>query len=286
MKFVRKLFIITMVLCMTTSCDKPNVLTDFSQTDTDEALYLEAKKKVDDREWDDAIDIINNDISAAYRNNNVEVKETLAGAYAGKCGLDFVSLVQNLGMSSSAKLMTFFMNAMKNQVVSPADCDNAKAVMDTIAVKDADQTLFYTILGMAKSGAWLRAKADQDNGGLGDGARDAGFQACKVAQLPDENVIKSIVGLGMVINNISSVSSKLDPSSVTDITNFTSSCVTALNAYLDIVSPGHPVLTTCDLSNETFVTTYKDAFRLLIDDGTSFGIGACMNPLFQPCACP
>lgn len=285
MKFVRKLFIITMVLCMTTSCDKPNVLTDFSQTDTDEALYLEAKKKVDSRDWDEAIDIINNDISAAYR-ENVEVKETLAGAYAGKCGLDFVSLIQNLGMSSSAKLMTFFMGAMKNQIVSPADCDNAKTVMDTIAVKDADQTLFYTILGMAKAGAWLRDKADQDNSGLGDGTIDAGFQPCKAAQLPDTNVVKAIVGVGMVIENISSVSSELDPSTVTDINNFSSTCVTALNAYLDIVSPGHPVVTTCDLSDETFVTTYKDAFRLLIDDGTSFGIGACMNPLFQPCACP
>ncbi len=85
MKHLRKIFIFILCMAITTSCDKANVLTEYSKTDTDEALFLESQIKMDDLDWDGAIDILANQLSTTYQARR-DVKVRLMHAYGGKCG--------------------------------------------------------------------------------------------------------------------------------------------------------------------------------------------------------
>ncbi|MNL14476.1 hypothetical protein D3C87_1354150 [compost metagenome] len=237
---------------------------------------------VDDREWDTAITMITVELSATYQ-ARTDVKETLAGAYAGKCGLEFVNLATSLANSNSvSQLYGFFMSAMKNKIVVPAACDSAQTIIESFgnsAARTADQNLFLTIVGMAKSGAWIRAKADQDLAGLGNGAMDAGFDPCNAVSFPDQNVIQATVGLGLVLNNVTTISSRLAGSTLNDINTFNSSCLAALQV-LD------PTVTACDLTDVAFVTSKKALFRSLLNEGTTIGFGGCTTDTpFTACPC-
>ena len=283
MNFARRFFIIMAILCTTTSCEEqPNFLVDFASKNSDAAIYEDAKKKLDDRDWDAAITKMTVDMSATYR-ARVDVKETLAGAYAGKCGLEFVNLINSLSTSNTiSQLYNFFITIMKNRLVVPVACDSAQTLIESLgtsANRTADQNLFLTILGMAKAGAWIRIKADQDNAGLGTGTMDAGFDPCNATVFPDENVIKATVGLGLVFNNLSTVSSRLAGSTVNDINNFNSNCLTALQALDNTI-------TSCDLTDVAFVTSKVSFFRSLINEGTTVGIGGCTTDTpFTACPC-
>jgi hypothetical protein len=283
MNFVRRFFIIIFLLCMTTSCEEqPNVLANLASTGGDAAVYEEARKKVDDRQWDSAISMITVDLSAAYQ-TRADVKETLAGAYAGKCGLDFVNLATGLANSNSvAQLYRFFMVAMKNKIVVPSACDSAQAVIESFgnsAARTADQNLFLTIIGIAKSGAWIRVKADQDLAGLGDGAMDAGFDPCNATSFPDQNVIQATVGLGLVLNNVTTIASRLAGSTLNDINFFNANCLAAMQLI-------DPTVTTCDLTDVAFVTSKKALFRSLLNEGSTIGFGGCTTDTpFSACPC-
>jgi hypothetical protein len=283
MNFLKRLFITIFIICLTTSCgEQPNFLGNLASTGSDAAIYEEARKDVDDREWDAAITKITVNLSATYQ-ARTDVKETLAGAYAGKCGLDFVNLAGSLASSNSvAQLYVFFMTTMKNKIVVPAACDSAQAIVESFgssAARTTDQNLFLTILGMAKAGAWIRIKADQDNAGLGTGAMDAGFNPCDSTAFPDQNVIQATVGLGLVLNGVASISSMVAGSTLNDINTFNANCIAALNA-LD------PTITTCDLTDVAFVTSKKTFFRSLLNEGAAIGFGGCATDAsFTACPC-
>jgi hypothetical protein len=246
-----------------------------SSTNSDEALYFDAKKKIDNLDWTGAITIITTQMSTSYQ-QRVDVRQTLAGAYAGRCGLNIITLINNLSSSGSGTLFNFFMAAMENTVVTPADCDTAQTVMEsfgTNAQRTSDQNLYMTLLGMAKSGAYLRKKADQDNGGLGNGSEDAGFDVCNAAQLTNADVTGAIVGLGLLINNFSAVSSLLGASTVTLVNNFNTTCQ-AMNGG-----------TACDLTDTTFISAHMTEFRSMLND-TTMGIGSCStDTMFTACPC-
>lgn len=283
MNLVRRLFIIAFLLCMTTSCEEqPNLLGNLASTGGDAAIYEEARKKVDDREWDSAISMMTLELSATYQARS-DVKETLAGAYAGKCGLEFVNLATSLANSNSvSQLYGFFMTAMKNKIVVPSACDSAQAVIESFgnsAARTADQNLFLTIVGMAKAGAWIRIKADQDLAGLGNGTMDAGFNPCDNTAFPDQNVIQATVGLGLVLNNVTTISSRLAGSTLNDINTFNANCLAALQV-LD------PTVTSCDLTDVAFVTSKKALFRSLLNEGSTIGFGGCVtDTAFTACPC-
>jgi hypothetical protein len=132
---------------------------------------------------------------------------------------------------------------------------------------------------MAKAGAWIRIKADQDNAGLGTGAMDAGFNPCDSTAFPDQNVIQATVGMGLVLNGIATISSRIAGSTLNDINTFNANCLAALQV-LD------PTITTCDLTDVAFVTSKKTLFRSLLNEGSTMGFGGCTTDSpFTACPC-
>ncbi|WII72876.1 hypothetical protein QJS83_03200 [Bdellovibrio sp. 22V] len=213
---IRNVFIIFMSLLLTTSCGQPNVLTEYSNTDSDEALYLDAKNKLDDSDWDGAINIITTELSSSYQ-ARVDVKETLMYAYGGKCGIDFFELVNQLKNVSSSKMFEFALQIFNGKVVDVAACDNAVAVLRSIgttaAARTNSQNLFAAILGLTRMATTLHAKLDTESSGLGNGIVDAGWDSCTnssaAGRLSDAEVDKIVTGVGLIFENLAVLGGEL-----------------------------------------------------------------------------
>jgi hypothetical protein len=93
--------LLSFILIGNLSCVGKNPFLDLaSNRTTDEALFNDAQKLIDSRDYTGAIAKIlatTPDYQALPR-----VKESLAGAYAARCGMEFLTFVQNLTGGSSA----------------------------------------------------------------------------------------------------------------------------------------------------------------------------------------
>lgn len=284
---------------LSTSCGQPNLLSDFAQTDSDQALYIEAKKKIDDMAWDDAISIIENRLSASFQ-AQANVKETLAGAYVGKCGLTFFELVDGLSNASPTRIFEYFMGVFKNMTLTPDACEEAIAIIESIggvSERTQDQNLFLAILGVARIGVTLSYKLDQEDH---DGVADSTFNVCheyadqdsdgdidkddiltrwpdpiydKLIQKPvpapehyltDDDVKKVVTGFGLIMENLASLSEAIGETSDTmgSLEGIKAECENAVGGA-------------CDITDPTAVTAQiAYAFRLLLD-ATDWGFGSC-----------
>ncbi|KYG62099.1 hypothetical protein AZI85_07830 [Bdellovibrio bacteriovorus] len=313
MKYFRHLFIILISLSVATSCsNQENVLTEYASTDSDAALFLEAKKKIDDAAWDDAISIMTTQLSADYQARN-DVKTSLMHAYGGKCGISFFDLVQALKGVSSTKMFEIALQIFQGQVTDVAACDNAVAVLmsigTTAAQRTNDQNLFAAILGLTRMATTLKSKFDIDAAGLGDGVPDAGAEACTVSaaagKLSDAEVDRIVTGVGLVFENLAALGDELTSGTAGDsFGDAQTLCQT------DVVIPpigtpqdhGAPMGVTwvdlglpsntptyqdfglgADVTDPIVCTTTQDAdvtpklrriFRRMIESGT-LGVGAC-----------
>jgi hypothetical protein len=279
------IFIVS-IFSLNTSCS--NFFEPLSKKDSDAALKESATKKIDSGDYDGAItDILS--MSSSYQ-AKTEIKEALAGAYAGKCGLDFISFVQGLGSGASSAFFGTFMGAFKGITVHPASCALAESVMMSIgtsSTRTGDQNLFMAILAMAKVGTYLRSLADTDStGNLGDGAADTTFSICSSSApgsvpvtslapfyVSDANMAQIITGMSQMLDNIASVTAVISGSTAVDaLDQFKTTC----NAI-----PGSP----CSVFDPDAVTAPMiAAFRKLIDTA-AIGIGSCPDATGALC-CP
>lgn len=212
----RSFFILFMSLVLTTSCGQPNVLTEYSNTDSDEALYLDAKNKMDEFDWDGAITIMTTRLSATYRARN-DGKTSLMHAYGGKCGISFFDFVNNLKNVSSTEIFKFTLQLFKERTVDVDACDNAIATLRTIgataAERTSDQNLFAAILGLTRMGTTLHARFDTESSGLGDGTVDAGWNSCEISsaaqRLSDADMNRIVSGLGLIFENLTALGDAL-----------------------------------------------------------------------------
>ncbi len=216
MNKVRKLIVIVLCFVITASCEKANVLTEYSNTDSDEALYLDAKNKIDDSDWDSAIDILTNQLSTSYQARN-DVRTTLMYAYGGKCGISFFDMINALKSATSTKIFELALRLFSGKNVNVAACDNAVNVLmslgTTAAERTRDQNLFAAILGLSRMAATLHSKFDTEFSGLGDGSVDAGADSCAIAstagRLSDAEMNKIVTGVGLIFENLAVIGEEL-----------------------------------------------------------------------------
>lgn len=248
-----------------------NIFKNGSKKDSDEAIFEEIQKSVDGSEWDTALTQFDS-LSASFKTQK-HVIEAWAGTYAGKCGLNFLTYVDNLTSASlsGTTLFKYMMAGFTNVTVSPAYCDLAQAKMEEISVlateRSADENFFMAILGMVKMGTYLRSVADVDQ----DGATDATFDSCSTGSLSDDNLNKIITGMGLVSANITYLAAM-----------GVSEGLTAVNTHCG---------GSCGITDPSDVTALdRDIFRDILKTGSGnptlpMGIESCVDPLVIPC-CP
>lgn len=216
MKSLRKIIILVLSLMLTTSCDKPNVLTEYSKTDGDEALFYESGKMIDSENWDGAIEILTTDLSASYR-SQAKVKERLMYAYGGKCGINFFNLIKGLKNVSSSKIFEFALELYANQQTDNTACDNAIATLRdlgaTADLRTNNQNVYAALLGLTRMAVALKTKLDTESSGLGNGIVDASWNSCTpsaaASHLADADVNRIATGIGLIFENLSYLTDEL-----------------------------------------------------------------------------
>jgi hypothetical protein len=253
-----------------------NIFKGPSSKTSDEAYFEDAQKAMDNMDWDTAIANMNN-LSVEFK-IRYDVIEAWAGAYAGKCGLDFIGYFTALGSASltGSTLFKFLMNAFTGKVIFPSYCTLAQAKMEEISTnplnRTAGQNLFMAVLGMVKIGVYLKKNADTND----DGIPDPTFNACSSMSVADTNEITT--GLGLITTNLTYLTAAMAAGSI-------SGALTTVNTACSL-SPG-----ACGKTDPTTVSagdrnSVTDLLSTASTNTTApLGIGTCVDPLVAPC-CP
>lgn len=205
-----------------------------AKKDTSEALYQDARDSLNDLDYDTAIskivEIKTKDSSFYLRCEKVDgikicPREDLAGAYASKCGLNFVTFVSSLTSSSGSPFL-FFMQKFQTVTVSPSNCYEAQKVIEsfgaTSGARTTEQNLFMAVLGMAKMGTYLRDAADVNQ----DGNADVTYSSCSSTSITTDYLRQVMSGMGLVLDNLAAVSAVLsgNSSALTDLETIKAAC--------------------------------------------------------------
>ena len=108
-----------------------NLLRDLADKNSDDALLFDAKTAVNAQDYDTAIDILTNQLSSSAK-LKVEARETLSGAYAGKCGLNFLDFVQGLADATSGSAFVLASSPFVGKAVDSAYCLLSLQTLDLI----------------------------------------------------------------------------------------------------------------------------------------------------------
>lgn len=260
-----------------------NVFEGMANKTTDEALFEDVQKLMDDESWDEAITKLNS-MSSEYKARS-DVIEAWAGVYAGKCGLNFLEYFKTLGDANLAgtPLFKFLMNAWTGETVSPSYCTLAQTKLEEISTSASQRTpgqnLFMAILGMVKIGVYLRSYADRDGAGnLGDGTAEINVCTNDASNLANANLDEIVTGMGLITTNLAYLTAVLSNNSI-------SGALTTVDTACQ-ASPG-----ACGRTNAADVTNAdRDLFRDILNTSASnptaaVGVGACSNALVTAC-CP
>lgn len=242
----------------------PNALSGLGSETSDEFYLEEALKANNSQSFDSAIDILLNKLSIGTQ-GTVKAKELLAGAYAGKCGFNFINYTTALSAVSGTT--TAFGTAMKPFVgvqTTPSFCLSALQTMDSIGSpgqRTANQNAFTSIAGLVMMGASLRTYADAAPVN-GDGVMDGASFICSAVNVSSDKMDDIIVGFGYFMTNFAYVSAALlGTSSFTSLNNVATLCAGVPGA-------------TCSVTNKASVTSAtRDLVRDFINT-TEYGIGS------------
>jgi hypothetical protein len=240
-----------------------------SNKTSDEALYEDAQNLVDDQDWDGALEkfaAMGSEFGA-----RTDVIQSWAGAYAGKCGLNFIDYFTALGDAdlSTTTIFAYLRDAwVGNDAIDPTSCTLAQTKMEEIsanpALRTAGQNLFMAVLGMVKIGVYLQ--------------HDRSTDACSFTTSVTTEIA---TGLGLITSNLVYLTAALGSGTITD-------ALDSVNSVCN--NPAFPA-GTCGKTDPSDVTTsVLDTFHdLLKTDPTNptapLGVGNCVDPTVTPC-CP
>jgi hypothetical protein len=243
---------------------------------SDKALFYEAEKLIDEQKYTEAITYLDQ-LSTTFAADN-KVRIIYATAYAGACGMEFITFFGSIKGGVSGAFFKTFMNLFTNRSATPNYCVLAERKIKEIgatattrdtATEEKESNFFMAILSMAKIGAYLRTKADTDN----DGLKDASFDICTndaTTGFTSAEVDEIVTGFGLFIENLPYL---LGAGSTASISGpITTLCPTCL------------ITDTSSIPDEPTRLIIRSLYRDLLNSSTT-GIGSCTdNPAITCCA--
>lgn len=265
---------VLVALLFLSACSQ-NILSQASSINDDEDYYDQALSELNIENYDNVVSIITTKMSSSVQ-AQIKVRELLASAYAGKCGLNFVSYTNALAEQTTGSAMQVMMGPFVGVDSDPASCRLALQTMELIGPtesRNTNQNLFTSIVGMVLLGTALRNAADVSPV-QGDGTADVNI----CTTVTDAQMDDVILGFGFFNKNFSAVSA-------TTIGNYSDSSMSDAAAACNAgVGAG-----VCQIIDPTLITpSIRDAYRDLTNT-SDYGIGAVStggNPMLIPAACP
>ncbi|MCC6137285.1 MAG: hypothetical protein IT287_01530 [Bdellovibrionaceae bacterium] len=265
---MKKLIALFGILLVSISCS--NVLEQVAKKDTEQAVFFEAKMALNERNYDSAITLLQSLGPAFLAQRNVSL--IYASAYSGRCGLEFVTLVESLTNMSTDNLFLFLQSAFPGGTDTRiADCLASEAILNGLGdytQRLSDENILMGFSSLTKVGTILSRYSDLDS----DGITDPAFDHCSLTDLPDSAVREVGTGVANAVLSISSVASDISSGTLDDITAY---CALApeLNVFCTNTDPN------------AYSALELRVFRQLIGS-TDLGVGACTNFTDLACVCP
>jgi hypothetical protein len=255
-----------------------NAYDEFAQKTTDPALMFEAQQLMDAGDFTGAIAAINKMSTDGKAND--DAKTLLGSAYAGRCGLDLISLADKISKMSTATLFETLLAAYKGAVAAQvADCKLAESTLLSLSTPGADQKVLLAFVEFAKIGTILAAYGDSD----GNGTVGPGFDPCTHGGSPplsDANA--GHVGTGITIAAASLAGTSIGSSTMDTI----ASLCTTIDSLLAVSSPGYSGF--CNKKDSTAWTANELLGIRSVINANEIGLKTCAagTPTIGNCVCP
>jgi hypothetical protein len=168
-----------------------NLFSDLSEKDSNKAKLYDARRLLDQSKWTEAIEKLNS-LSTSYLLRR-DVRALLASAYAGRCGIDMLNLINSItNADSNEKLFVTLLKTMANSALTNIDdCILAETTLNGIGTeteRTVDENLLMTFVEFGKIGAILNYRADlDDDNNFSSTGGDSGFDACDNGDLPQND---------------------------------------------------------------------------------------------------
>ena len=263
-------------LIVFTTCANPYAT--FSDQSSNAAIYEDAIKAMNASQWSLAISKFET-LSPDYLAQRT-VRFNYAKTLAGRCGYDFIGFAASFSDANVGgnTFMQFLLGMWGNKVVSPAFCSLSEAQMRLLwqnTTPTADEQFFMAFMSLAKMGMYLRSKADVgENGGLGDGVTDVGFDSCdatdSLTTLTNDEIREVLTGLGNFLVNLVAVGDA--------ISSNVNNTVTTVNTLCGVVNPNPCTQTEASAISDDMVTSMRNLLSFV-------GFGLTTSCGLLPC-CP
>lgn len=269
---MKNIFAIVILMILLGSCSQ-NILTEMSGKNSDDALLFDAQTQINALQYDNAISIITQRVSAAGK-VTVRARELLASGYAGKCGLNFLDFTSRLAAAVSGSTFVLVSTPFVGVAVSPADCLTALKTLDLIgtnAQRTTNENAFAAVVGMVLMGAATRQYTDAAPVN-GDGVQDAPDISCSLTDPQMDNII---LGYAYMAQNFTAISGQIGSSSSTTISDSITICTGLAGGSCTNTDPAQ---ITANMRN-----TMRDLMNTV-----QYGVGTKdgSNPALIPAACP
>ena len=263
---MKKIFILFLPFLLS-ACSE-NIFDEIADKDTEEAIYFEARQEINKRNYGTAIGLFEQ-LSAEFLADRDRIP-IHASAYTGRCGLEFLTLLNNLQNAGSATIFgTLMVGFPGADAQAVADCIQAETIVEAIGdetARSGDENLFMAFSAFAKIGTILSSLADTDD----DGTADAGFDQCNVTNLPETMVRELGASLAVALLSLTAVGTSYVDDSLADV-----NALCGLDANLAVF---------CNTTDpNAFTGVQVQAMRYAIGSN-DVGINSCGNRDFTNCA--
>ena len=272
--FLRNLVVIVFALLLGESCT--NILAQ-SGAKTDDALLVDAQIAMNAKDFTTALAKFKL-MSAPYLAQRDVISQN-ASAYAGRCGLDFLSLVTSFtNIGTGTVLATLYKSAVGAIASQETDCKSAEALLIGLNSKSVNENLLLGLIEFQKIGTILAQFGDQS----AKGAIDAAFDPCQSTKgtLPGATGIPILEAQEFSASLMIALNS-LSASGVSAFSGATGNLKTYCTAMKAILGGPDP----CAQTLPSSFTNQELQVLMGLVKTNFFGIGACADTTLVACTC-
>ncbi len=261
------IFTLFYILLINVSCTQ-NIFDEIADKDTPEAVYFQAKMEINNRNYSQAILLLQS-LDPAFMSERSRIP-VYASAYAGSCGLEFLSLLTNLQNINTSTVMGTLMGAFPLAALAQVDdclqAENLLSSLGNASNRLGDENLLMAFNSFAKMGTILSSLADTD----GDGVADATFDQCSNVDLPEAYVREIGTGIANTLLSLAAVGTSYVDDAVNDI-----AAICASDPNLNVF---------CTATDPTSFNANEVQFLRYVIGSSDLGINSCGGDNFSDCA--
>lgn len=254
-----------------------NILEEFADKTTDQALLYEARMLINDRNYAEAVATFDS-MTPEYLARR-DVKGLRASAYAGVCGIEFLDLLEDIGAIGTTRIFVWLMDSIRGGTLAKQTaCVQAETIIKSIATlgvnRTADENLLMAFIAIGKMGTIISRYGDS---GTPDGTVDAGFDPCDSTDLPSADAKQIATGFNIARDALANIGSSTVGS---DITSDVTTICASMPAGPDALCANPAQVATTDID-----ATEEQAIRTMLNEDQDIGLGVCAGDA-TTCLCP